>query len=74
MLLASYVSRNVKPPNEDVVKSLTKLECTSTDFHSRKINTTEVRAGRYGKKKLNLDFFFFFSECLTDSRFCTIFN
>ncbi|XP_026081500.1 uncharacterized protein LOC113058050 [Carassius auratus] len=26
LLLASYVNRNVKPPNEDVVKSLTKLE------------------------------------------------
>ncbi len=26
LLLASYVSRNMKPPNEDVVKSLTKLE------------------------------------------------
>ncbi len=26
LLLASYASRNVKPPNEDVVKSLTKLE------------------------------------------------
>ncbi|KAL1267264.1 hypothetical protein QQF64_002939 [Cirrhinus molitorella] len=45
LLLASYASRNVKPPNEDVVKSLTKLEQELCNELTR----LEIR-GKRGKK------------------------
>lgn len=45
LLLASYMSRNVKPPNEDVVKSLTKLERELCSELTR----LEIR-GKRGKK------------------------
>ncbi|XP_026106347.1 uncharacterized protein LOC113078238 [Carassius auratus] len=45
LLLASYVNRNVKPPNEDVVKSLTKLERELCNELTR----LEIR-GKRGKK------------------------
>ncbi|XP_048036265.1 uncharacterized protein LOC125261742 [Megalobrama amblycephala] len=45
LLLASYASRSVKPPNEDVVKSLTKLEQQLCNELTR----LEIR-GKRGKK------------------------
>ncbi|RXN37186.1 hypothetical protein ROHU_002266 [Labeo rohita] len=45
LLLASYMNRNVKPPNEDVVKSLTKLERELCSELTR----LEIR-GKRGKK------------------------